>query len=97
MSFMKEINKMDSKTDPWGRPTFSASGLDLASSKYVIEKRLDKKLLIKLKESEEKPYRVSFNNKSSWSMVSKALERSKKIAITYFLSSRATTHLSSIE
>jgi hypothetical protein len=31
------------------------------------------------------------------SKVSKALERSKKIAITNFLSSRATPHLSSIE
>jgi hypothetical protein len=30
-------------------------------------------------------------------MVSKAFENSKKIAITHFLSSRATPHLSSIE
>ena len=42
MSFMKEINKRGPKTDPWGTPTLSASGLDLAPSKVVIEKRLDK-------------------------------------------------------
>ena len=42
MSFMKEINKRGPKTDPWGTPTFSASGLDLIPSKVVIEKRLDK-------------------------------------------------------
>ncbi len=42
MSFMKVINKRGPKTDPWGTPTLSASGLDLAPSKVVIEKRLDK-------------------------------------------------------
>ena len=42
MSLMKEINKRGPKTDPWGTPTFNASGLDWAPSKVVIEKRLDK-------------------------------------------------------
>ena len=42
MSFMKEINKRGPKTDPWDTPTLNSSGLDLAPSKVVIGKRLER-------------------------------------------------------
>ena len=41
-SLIKIIKKRGPKTDTWGTPTFNASGLDLAPSKVVIQKRFDK-------------------------------------------------------
>ena len=80
MSFMYVRNRRGPRTVPWGTPERTGAGEDLAPSTSTVCMRLERNDRIHRRSDPPMPNEESLLNKISWSTLSKALEKSKRMA-----------------